>query len=92
MTIILSCSYQTNLFRDNISPLVQDTLEDMRLRNSGFVAALSACAISPYTLSVRVVAKSARALFYFFPSESTVKALINMAPELAVCPFAHLSA
>ena len=68
----------------------QDALEEMRLRNSGFIARLSSACTSPtYTLSMRLLTGTARMLYKLCPSESTVKAVVNLTPDLAACPFAQ---
>jgi len=91
-----SCLECDALFRDarllnlplDICEVFQEALDDMRMRNSGFVAAMSTIAISPYTLSKHVAIKSANIMQIIVPWESYFKAVLGLAPDFAACPFA----
>lgn len=74
-----------------IYQVFQEELAEFRLRNSGFLAAVSNLAATPYTVSVHVAARSVGLARCLLPSERTVKALMNLAPDLGACPFAPMA-
>jgi len=72
---------------EEIYQVFLEVMHDLRIRNSGWQGWVSHLLATPYTLSLH---SAYNLLHLFLPSESTLKAVTNLTPDMAACPFAPL--